>query len=380
MKTKFLKKNSSNKELKFFRSIPRGSYIILMLCIFCLFAILGFVTSLFIPGQFGYWSVILSAISSGLISVAYAHAVVRDRRFFIIAIPLQLLISYAMPTNPAPVSMSSITKEYLIFHASGIMLLIVLSYTLLIKFIGKEGLSHYRMRTEIDLAEKLHSILVPPVSLHFGSYEIYGISKPVGEVGGDMFDCYTNGSGGITVTIADVSGHGVGAGALVGMFKSSLRTILPSGGNISENLSLVNKTLFELKEKKMFITAAMAELYEGTINYTVAGHPPILIYRRESGKIEEKTIKQIPVGVRKDFKFTHETDSIANGDIVLMLTDGVMETFSKSGGQFGLKRVEELLKTNYNSSAEEIAKKLTDEVENFGVLTDDVTVVVIKRN
>ena len=66
---------------------------------------------------------------------------------------------------------------------------------------------------------------MPPIARRIGSFEFCGISIPSGEVGGDLIDLVES-NGHWIGYVADVSGHGVGAGLLMGMAKSSARTQL----------------------------------------------------------------------------------------------------------------------------------------------------------
>jgi sigma-B regulation protein RsbU (phosphoserine phosphatase) len=101
----------------------------------------------------------------------------------------------------------------------------VLGYILLVIFINKEGIKNLRLQAEINLAQELHSNLVPKIEIVNNRFEIFGISNPTDEVGGDLIDFFENETA-QTCYIADVSGHGVAAGSMMGMFKSTIRVLL----------------------------------------------------------------------------------------------------------------------------------------------------------
>ncbi len=371
---------SSNNEMKFFQTLPWGSYLVFLGGVFFLFAMIGFVSSLLGPGKMGYLSIVMACGFSGLTGALYAHSFMRDKRTLFLVIPLHIWLSVGIPLNDGTSFIADSAREYLQFHALGILFLLVFSYVLFIRFIGKQGLQHFRLKTEIDLAKQLHSILVPVINYKNETFEVYGISKPVGEVGGDLADIYYHGAGIVTITVADVSGHGVSAGVFMGMFKSALRTSLSHGDRTGESFTLVNRILHELKERRMFLTAASLKISGDEIVYSVAGHLPILIFRKDKNTVEELTIKQIPVGVKKEFVFAEETTTFQEGDIVIMLTDGVTETFSKQKQQFGIEEVKRLIQDNYEESAATIVEKITEEVEKFGNPSDDLTIVAIRHN
>ena len=81
----------------------------------------------------------------------------------------------------------------------------------------------------MELAREIHGSLVPDVRIEGERYEMYGCSIPASEVGGDLVDAVVVDGRAIGM-VADVSGHGVSAGMLLGLVKASLRTRLRSGG------------------------------------------------------------------------------------------------------------------------------------------------------
>ncbi len=377
----FLKFGSKRKKDKlFFRSLPWRSYLYFLAGIYFLFATLGFVTSLLSPGAMSYGEILRNSFLSGFVGALYAHTFMRDMRFLVIAIILQFALAFSPYGNLELIKDNPELVTYLRFHAIGIMFLVILGYILFVRFISGEGLKHFRYKTEIDLARKMHTILVPEIEYKNEEYEVAGISKPVGEVGGDMADMFDMGDGEMVLTVADVSGHGVSAGLLMGMFKSALRSNLTHGDSLSECYTNINSTMFELKDKKMFLTAASVRMHSGKLAYIVAGHLPLLIYRNGTGKVEELTIRQISIGMKKDFKFTEGEFCLERGDVVVMITDGVTETFSKSKELFSMERVKTVIEQNGSEASNKINQNILMEVEKFGVSDDDLTIVTIRRS
>lgn len=103
-----------------------------------------------------------------------------------------------------------------------IQLLINLGYWVFINFIETEGFRHLRYQTEVELAEQLQSTLVPPILLRTEHLEIAGRSLPSSNMGGDLADTLQS-EDSVICDIADVSGHGIAAGVLMGMVKTAVR-------------------------------------------------------------------------------------------------------------------------------------------------------------
>jgi hypothetical protein len=377
----FLKFGSKSKKDKlFFRSLPWRSYLVFLAGIYFLFSTLGFVSSLLAPGAMSYGEIIRNSLLSGLVGAIYAHTFTRDLKFLAVGIILQFVLAFSPYGNLELIKDNPELVTYLRFHAVGIMLLVILGYILFVKFISGEGLKHFKYKTEIDLARKMHTILVPEIVYKNEEFDISGISKPVGEVGGDMADMFKLRDGKMVLTVADVSGHGVSAGLLMGMFKSALRSNLAHGDSLSECYSNLNSMIFDLKDKKMFLTASSISIHPGKMEFIVAGHLPLLIYRKGTKKIEELTIRQIPVGMKKDFEFLEGEFSLESGDFVVMVTDGVPETFSKSKELFSMERLKRIIEENAVEESGKLNQNILMEVEKFGIPDDDLTILTIKRN
>ena len=148
------------------------------------------------------------------------------------------------------------------------------------------------------LAREIHRSLVPTVERKLDGFEIFGASIPSGEVGGDLVDIAESSSGWLAY-LADISGHGVAAGVLMAMFKTSIRSSLIYGGSPGELLERVHRTLYPLKMPNMFLTAAVLQFRPGSrsVSYSLAGHPALLRYCHQQRAIVEYASQNLPLGI-----------------------------------------------------------------------------------
>ena len=109
----------------------------------------------------------------------------------------------------------------IVFDAIGIYLGMALGFRLFLSFVTTEGLDSVRIQTELSLAHGIQATLVPTISFQSETFEIYGQSMPSTEMGGDLIDVIEN-DGNLLAYVADVSGHGLAAGQLMGMLKIGL--------------------------------------------------------------------------------------------------------------------------------------------------------------
>ena len=91
--------------------------------------------------------------------------------------------------------------------------------------LDEEGLATIRMQTVLALAHGIQATLVPTLSLQVDRFEVYGKSIPSTEMGGDLIDAVES-DGTLLAYVADISGHGLAAGQLMGMLKTAIRVCL----------------------------------------------------------------------------------------------------------------------------------------------------------
>lgn len=362
----------------FWKKLPSRAYFIFILSVFFSFSVFGTAFDLLQNLSPPLPLTIFWSVYSGCVSAGYAYTFTRNRKALIFIIILQFGLPFIHwhEIFAGDITLSHSSK--LIFDAICIYLGVSLGYVCFIIFITREGIKQVRFKTEIDLAAEMHDVLVPSIEFNNEKFEIYGKSKPALEIGGDLIDLYKNEKH-LTVYIADVSGHGINAGLLMGMFKSAIHSWLGGDIKLTKLINETNKTLHKLKKSNMFVTGSIIRFYpESSVEYLTAGHLPILYYSKNSNIIEHLLIKQIPITVKEDFIFSSRFINYSMGDVFVLLTDGIIEVMDKNGEQFGLNKVEKIIMDNCTGSTRQIFEKIMNEVNEFGKQKDDQSVIIIK--
>jgi hypothetical protein len=130
-------------------------------------------------------------------------------------------LSLFLTPSPIPETM----RLRILFDAVGIWFSATLGFRLLLSFVTTEGVANIRMQTELGLAHDIQTTLVPTVSFQTSRFAVYGKSIPSTEMGGDLVDVIES-DGSLLAYVADISGHGLPAGQLMGMLKTALRVSL----------------------------------------------------------------------------------------------------------------------------------------------------------
>ena len=253
---------------------------------------------------------------------------------------------------------------------------VVLGYFLFVAFLGSQGARYFRARNEIAMAGEIHRALVPPIHITVPSFEIYGISVPSGEVGGDLVDVTADGES-WTGYVADVSGHGVSAGLLMAMFKTAMRTRV-KGASTTELLAEVHRALYPLKTPNMYATVGVLQWTGSGFNLGLAGHLPLLHYVRSCDEVREYPSLDLPWGILPDQTFSSTEVVCQTGDILVLLTDGLTEVFDRSGTEMGIGPLKEVLGRSASQTLPDLFTCMRTTALKFGKQDDDQTMLIVR--
>ncbi|MGH9646859.1 MAG: PP2C family protein-serine/threonine phosphatase, partial [Bryobacteraceae bacterium] len=217
---------------RFWRSLPPSSTFKLSIAVFFTIASIGFVTDLFNPAARPFYTVLIWSAYDGLAALSFLWVVKRRPRWIAVLIAAFIVIivvlNRVMPSYRGGLAMPASLQLRLTLDAIFLLVMINLGYTLFLIFIQTEGFKHMRNRAELELAERLQTTLVPPLSLRTALVEVEARSIASSKMGGDLADALSS-AGAVTCYVADVSGHGVAAGVLMGMVKIAVRMALLRG-------------------------------------------------------------------------------------------------------------------------------------------------------
>ena len=363
------------------RELPARALAPLAIAIFAVFSVLGPVIDIFAGGQLALSAVLRDAALSGLVALGYAFGAFR-RNYWLFAVTIGFQVAWIALASRGPSLPAAVLANRARLTLDGVLIMIamVVAYTSFLVFINGTATRYLRIRAEIDLAQGIHQVLVPAIDTRANGYEFFGFSHPSGEVGGDLVDVVSSvvTPGGWFGYVADVSGHGVSSGVVMGMFKSALRMRLRQRGTLAELLADLNTVLMPLKSGSMFVTVACVRCGgPDVLDFAVAGHLPIL--RVRDGAVEELTTPQIPIAVFENYQFTDSTLEVRGGDLLALLTDGFIEVFDRNDREFGLEPVKLMLRQSGAEPLRDIASRMVAAARDHGKQLDDQTLLLIRR-
>jgi serine phosphatase RsbU (regulator of sigma subunit) len=177
--------------------------------------------------------------------------------------------------------------------------------------------------------------------------------------------------------VADVSGHGVPAGVLMTMVKSAARTRLASTGP-ADFTSAINDVLGPLSAPNMYLTLAFLNYANREIEFLTAGHPPILHYKKNCGCVSEHSVSNFPIALLPNVPFQTSKIVVNQGDLLVILTDGLTEIADASERELGLEPLKSVLIENAGLELREIAGRMRQRALAHGMQVDDQTLLLLR--
>lgn len=170
--------------------------------------------------------------------------------------------------------------------------------------------------------------MLPTLSVP-GQLELCARYRPAAtgvHVGGDRFDAFSRPDGTITLTVGDVTGHGLDAAVIMGKLQNALRAYATEGHGPAATLRLAHELLRGWKSP-LFATAVVAGLdpAAGVLRWASAGHLPMLL---DNGAADTRFLEcpAAPLlGFPFGFEITEYETELSPGASLVLYTDGLVE-------------------------------------------------------
>lgn len=235
---------------------------------------------------------------------------------------------------------------------------------------------------ELEIAASIQRRLLPPPDLTIDGLHIVSRHLPAQLVAGDFYDVFRLDDGRLAIVIADVSGKGMGASLIMASAKAMV-PLLASGHDLPTTMVFLNQRLCADLDDRQFVALAMVWIDAASGRYELAnaGLPdPYAIGPDATPRALQVGGDRLPLGVRRSAAYATATGVLEPGTRLLMLTDGVPEALTTSGGPVGYDRVVQLLSDGDGPAAEWLDGRI-DAIRAATVeqADDDWTLVVIEH-
>lgn len=247
--------------------------------------------------------------------------------------------------------------------------------------LNKELLEKQKLDQELSLAAEIQRSFQPvsfPCSPWFCTS---ARTMPAQVVGGDFYDFINLGPHRQGIVIGDVAGRGIAAALYLARLISEFRVAAARASSPREALERVNQQLLVRATRGLFVTMTylVLEAQSGELCYSTGGHLPLL---RRSGATREVEILKgdegIPLGIERGARLVDRTIQLADGDTLLLVTDGVVEALGPDRSVFKMDHLAEVFRQK-GSAAGQIVEDIFEEIGQIstGPPEDDLTVLAV---
>lgn len=246
----------------------------------------------------------------------------------------------------------------------------------------ERDLVRQRMDQELELAHRLQMKLLPAPDVLGPGAELAARCVPARGVGGDFYYFLRLPQGKIGVMLGDVSSHGYPA-ALI------MAHVLAAAGIHAETAASPDVTLRELlasvrdelAETEMHLALFYGVVDRGArvLRYANAGHPHAFRIPK-GGEPERLSATCPPLGLEEDALLkAAEAAWTPDSDLLLLVSDGIVDAVSADGKSFGEERVLAIVRERSEETPASVVEAILEAVSAFEAGTrDDRTLLLLR--
>ena len=237
-----------------------------------------------------------------------------------------------------------------------------------------------RTARDLEIARQVQARLFPQRMPQVRTLEYAGACIQARQVGGDYYDFLDLGRGRLGLIIADIAGKGIAAALLMANLQANLRSQCASASDQPQQfLRLINQLFYENTADSDYATFFFAEYDDKTrrLRYANCGHLSPLILRRDNS-IQPLESNATVLGLFEDWNCSIEEQQLFSGDTLALYTDGITESSTDAGEEFGEQRLREVLRQHRGLRSQTLLESVFEEVRRFNPSEqqDDITLIV----
>ncbi|MGE0361094.1 MAG: GAF domain-containing protein [Vicinamibacterales bacterium] len=247
-----------------------------------------------------------------------------------------------------------------------------------------------RIEKELRFAQRVQMALLPrELPKRLRTVDVAWHFDPARELGGDLYDFLAPEPNQLIVAVGDVSGKGVPA-ALYSVFAGEVvrgrtfrKRVTREQGGPGLMLTSINRILHERQLEEYYCTLCYAQfdLRQRTVTLANSGLPFPIRCTADGSECAQIELPGVPLGSFGTTTYDEVVVPALAGDVFAFCTDGISETFSESGEEFGSPRIAEVVHAHRDKPAAEIVAQIFAAMSAFrghAPQTDDQTVLVVK--
>ena len=258
-------------------------------------------------------------------------------------------------------------------------------YGLLIKDQKKTASDKIKFEKDLKSAQEIQLNIVPsgkPTFLEYPEVDLYAMLKPAETIGGDLYDYFFIDKNHLLVAIGDVSGKGIPAS----LFMAITSTLIKTHAKILSSKDIVRRVNNELSDRnsnQYFVTLFLGilDIRSGLLDYCNAAHNfPYILHADGTLQTLSKS-HGLPLGIYKDKKYKSSSIELRMNDLLILYTDGVIDSSDSNKKHYGTHRLENNIQNLTDLTAEEAVERLVKSIlifEGQSNQADDISLLALK--
>ena len=273
--------------------------------------------------------------------------------------------------------------NYNVVYLIAIMVMFVSFFLLewIIRRTEKEDRLYDMFEEEFEKARRIQSEMLPKPTDFPTGWDIAYTFEVAREVGGDFFDVISFGEDRVLFVIGDVMGNGLPAAMLVSSMLGQIRSLAETAESLAVLLDRMNQVLIRDVRFSLCVTLGLVliDRQKKTLTYASAGQmAPYLL----NGKIlRSLEMSSLPLGTDHDVVYVQMVTEFRAGDLLILYTDGIVESKNKRNELYGFDRLEKQLALYQGQTADQVNHSLVTDVRKFSgpaSANDDFTLLIVR--
>ena len=255
----------------------------------------------------------------------------------------------------------------------GILLIFIIMLELKDKLLAK---------TELSEGRSIQSALMPNQNPAISGWDVWIFSRPANDVGGDLVDYLPINSSRFGLSLADVSGKGLGAALFMAKLQATIRALAPDYSSLEEFIGKLNLIFHRDSIANRFASLLYLQIESNKpeIRFVNAGHfPPLII---DDNEVKELTKGDVALGLSPKSIYKEKSILLNENDIFFVYSDGLTEAMNESLEFYGEQRIKKLLLQLQKYPANYIGENILKQVDSFigeKDPADDLSMIILKR-
>jgi len=258
-------------------------------------------------------------------------------------------------------------------------------YGILIKQQTHTATEKLKLDKDLKSARDIQLNIIPSGKPTFNDHpeiDLSAILNPAETVGGDLYDYFFIDKHHLLIAIGDVSGKGISAS----LFMAIASTLIKTNSKIISAKDIVSRVNMELSERnshQYFVTLfiGILDVRSGMMDFCNAAHNfPYILHRDGSVQTLSKS-HGLPLGIYKNKTYKSSKIEMKYGDVLLLYTDGVINSMDNNNQHYGIEKLENNLQNLIDLSADEVVTKLVKSIAIYqgeSKQADDITLLAVK--